>query len=45
MRGKKKPKANPVAVAFSALRNRKLSAKRRSEIAREAARARWGKRK
>jgi hypothetical protein len=46
-----KKKKNPIAVAFGTLgaskggiaRAKKLSAKRRSEIARKAVLARWGK--
>jgi hypothetical protein len=33
---------NPVAVALARLRSKKLTPKRRSEIARGAAQARWG---
>jgi hypothetical protein len=34
-------KKNPVAQAMVAMRNKKLSAARRKEIAQKAARARW----
>jgi hypothetical protein len=36
-------KKNPVAQAMVAMRNKKLSAAQRSEIAKKAATARWGK--
>jgi hypothetical protein len=35
-------KKNPVAQAMVAMRNKKLTAARRKEIARKAAAARWG---
>ena len=40
-KGVQKPK-NPLAVALAMMRAQKLTAKRRSEIARLAAAARWG---
>jgi hypothetical protein len=36
-------KKNPVAQALTAMRNKKLSAAKRKEIAKKAAAARWGK--
>ena len=36
-----KPRKNTAAVRLAALRSRKLTRSRRSEIARQAARARW----
>lgn len=38
---KKAKKKNPVAQALVALRHKKLTPERRSEIARQAAQARW----
>jgi hypothetical protein len=39
-----KPRKNTAAVRLATLRSRKLSRSRRSEIARQAARARWDRR-
>ena len=39
-----KPRKNAAAVRLATLRSRKLSRSRRSEIARQAARARWDRR-
>jgi hypothetical protein len=38
-----KAKKNPVAQALVAMRNKKLTAEERKEIAKKAAKARWGK--
>jgi hypothetical protein len=42
---KKKGKKNPAAQALSALRMKKISPKRRKEIAEKAIAARWAKKK
>jgi hypothetical protein len=42
---KKQPKKWPVAVAMADRRKQKLSPERRSEIARKAALARWGRKR
>jgi hypothetical protein len=42
---RKRSRKNPVAVALARLRAKRLSPERRREIARQAARARWAKKR